>query len=48
LISRNREHLEAAKQEIMGGQPLVLPPDAANAAAAEIGSEEELGPIDVW
>jgi short-subunit dehydrogenase len=53
LISRNKERLEAAKEEIeeFGGRALVLPLDVADAAAVENAAqkvEAELGPIDIW
>jgi NAD(P)-dependent dehydrogenase (short-subunit alcohol dehydrogenase family) len=53
LLARNREALEAARQEVeeRGGRALVLPtdvsdPDQVEAAAEAV--ERQLGPIDVW
>jgi NAD(P)-dependent dehydrogenase (short-subunit alcohol dehydrogenase family) len=53
LLARNREALEAARQEVeeRGGRALVLPtdvsdPDQVEAAAEAV--EKQLGPIDVW
>lgn len=53
LISRGRDGLEAARQEVeaAGGTALVLPTDVANPEAVESAAqavEQELGPIDVW
>lgn len=53
LLARNRERLEAARDEVerLGGKALVLVADVADPeqveeAAAKV--ERELGPIDVW
>ncbi|WP_224958445.1 SDR family oxidoreductase [Geomonas subterranea] len=53
LIARDRERLDAARQEVerLGGRGLVLVGDVADArrveeAASEV--EREFGPIDVW
>lgn len=53
LVARERERLEAAKQEVeaAGGSALVIPADVANANQVEAAAErveQELGPIDVW
>ena len=53
LIARGRERLEAAAGEVraLGGMPLVLPCDVADAQAVEQAAdrvEAELGPIDIW
>ncbi len=53
LIARGRERLDAAAAEVraLGGTPLVLPCDVADADAVEAAAgqaERELGPIDIW
>jgi NADP-dependent 3-hydroxy acid dehydrogenase YdfG len=53
LIARSEEQLEAAADEVrrLGGTPLALPVDVADADAVEAAAdrvERELGPIDVW
>ncbi|HEV2856450.1 MAG TPA: SDR family oxidoreductase [Thermoanaerobaculia bacterium] len=53
LVARNREALEAARQEVeeRGGRALVLPTDVADPEQVENAAEaveRELGPIDVW
>lgn len=53
LIARNRERLEAAKQEVegLGGTALAVPTDVAFADQVESAAERiesELGPIDIW
>ncbi len=53
LIARNKERLEAAKQEVeeAGSRALVVPADVANAREVEDAAErveQELGPIDIW
>src|SRR5919201_153701 len=53
LVSRGRERLEDAKQEVesLGGRALVLPGDVADPATAEDAAartEAAFGPIDVW
>ncbi len=53
LLARGEEGLQGAAEEVrqLGGRPLVLPTDVADAAAVEEAArrvEEELGPIDVW
>jgi NAD(P)-dependent dehydrogenase (short-subunit alcohol dehydrogenase family) len=53
LLARNREALEAARQEVeeRGGRALVLPTDVADPDQVEAAAEaveRELGPIDVW
>lgn len=53
LISRGKERLEAAKQEVeeKGGKAIVFPIDVADAEAVERAAqtlEDEFGPIDIW
>jgi NAD(P)-dependent dehydrogenase (short-subunit alcohol dehydrogenase family) len=53
LIARGRDGLEGARLDVerLGGEPLVLPLDVADAAAvgnAAAQVEEHFGPIDVW
>ena len=53
LLARGVDGLEAARREVvdLGGHPLVIPLDVADAAAVEAAAEAveaELGPIDVW
>ncbi|MES2220589.1 MAG: SDR family NAD(P)-dependent oxidoreductase, partial [Acidobacteriota bacterium] len=53
LIARNREALEACRQEVerLGGEGLVLPLDVSDAPSIEHAAnrlEEAFGPIDVW
>ena len=53
LVARNREALEAARQEVeeRGGRALVLPTDVADPDQVEAAAEaveRTLGPIDVW
>jgi short-subunit dehydrogenase len=53
LIARGRDGLEAAAREVqeLGGEPLVLPLDVADAAAVDKAAaqvERQLGPIDIW
>ncbi|MFL6198465.1 MAG: SDR family oxidoreductase [Thermoanaerobaculia bacterium] len=53
LVARNREALEAARQEVeeRGGRALVLPTDVADPDQVENAAEaveRELGPIGVW
>ncbi|MBU5635226.1 SDR family oxidoreductase [Geomonas sp. Red69] len=53
LFARNRERLEAAREEVerLGGKALVLVGDVADARRVEEAADEverEFGPIDVW
>src|SRR5688500_15247779 len=53
LLARGREALDATAKEVdtVGGTPLVLPLDVADAEAVDAAAahvEAELGPIDVW
>src|SRR5687767_5061196 len=53
LVARNREALEAARQEVeeRGGRALVLPTDVSDPNQVEAAAEaveRQLGPIDVW
>jgi NAD(P)-dependent dehydrogenase (short-subunit alcohol dehydrogenase family) len=53
LIARGRAGLEGAAEDVrrLGGTPLILPCDVADANAVEAAAERverELGPIDVW
>ncbi len=53
LIARGTAGLEAAAEEVraLGGRPLVVPADVADAEAVEAAVERverELGPVDVW
>ncbi|MGH7929498.1 MAG: SDR family oxidoreductase [Candidatus Binatia bacterium] len=53
LLARNREALEAARDEVKaaGGEALVLPADVSNAAQVEAAAdavEKEFGAIDIW
>ncbi len=53
LVARGRAGLEAAARDVerLGGQPLVLPLDVADADAVEEAAERverAFGPIDVW
>ncbi len=53
LLARGRTGLDAAAREVsrLGGRPLVVPVDTADADAVEAAAarvEDELGPIDVW
>jgi short-subunit dehydrogenase len=53
LVARGRAGLEAAAREVeeLGGRPLILQADVAEAEALEAAAEaaeNELGPIDVW
>jgi NAD(P)-dependent dehydrogenase (short-subunit alcohol dehydrogenase family) len=53
LLARGRVGLDAAASEVsrLGGRPLVVPVDTADADAVEAAAarvEDELGPIDVW
>ncbi|MBT9254619.1 SDR family oxidoreductase [Phycicoccus sp. MAQZ13P-2] len=53
LLARGERGLEAAAEEVrgMGGRPLVVPVDVADADAVESAVERvesELGPVDVW
>ncbi len=53
LIARGRAGLEGCAREVreLGGEPLVLPCDVADAEAVEAAAssvEETFGPIDVW
>jgi short-subunit dehydrogenase len=53
LIARSEEQLQATAEEVrrLGGTPLALPCDVADADAVEDAAERaerELGPIDVW
>src|SRR3954452_8677351 len=53
LLARGRAGLEAAAADVrhLGGRPLVVPTDVADADAVEAAAERieaELGPIDVW
>ena len=53
LVARNREALEAARQEVeeRGGRALVLPTDVADPDQVEAAAEaveRQFGPIDVW
>src|SRR4051812_30665238 len=53
LLARDSESLEAAEHDVqrLGGQPLRLPLDVADADAVDAAAEEveqQLGPIDVW
>ena len=53
LIARNREALEACRQEVinLGGEAIILPLDVSDAAAVDNAAtqlEEAFGPIDVW
>ncbi len=53
LLARGRAGLDAAAVEVsrLGGQPLVVPVDTADAEAVDAAAsrvEDELGPIDVW
>lgn len=53
LIARNREALEAAREEVaqLGGEALVFPLDVSDAAAVDQAAsrlEEAFGPIDIW
>ncbi len=53
LIARDREGLEAARQEVEkeGGKAIVLPVDVSDPEAVESAAqaaEEALGPIDIW
>src|SRR5690349_112696 len=53
LVARGQAGLDAAAADVRaaGGEPLVLPADAADPAALEAVAdrvEAELGPIDVW
>jgi NAD(P)-dependent dehydrogenase (short-subunit alcohol dehydrogenase family) len=53
LLARGEAGLDAAAAEVarLGGRPLVVPVDTADADAVEAAAarvEDELGPIDVW
>lgn len=53
LVARGIEGLEGAAQDVeaLGGEPLVLPTDVADAEAVEWAAgevENRFGPIDVW
>ncbi|MHB1131820.1 MAG: SDR family oxidoreductase [Chloroflexota bacterium] len=53
LLARNRERLEAAREEVesLGGTGLAIDLDVADAAAVEAAAasvEQSLGPIDIW
>ncbi|MEV5607721.1 SDR family oxidoreductase [Streptomyces sp. NPDC052225] len=53
LLARGRAGLDAVAREVrdLGGQPLAVPVDVADAKAVEDAAaevEERLGPIDVW
>jgi NAD(P)-dependent dehydrogenase (short-subunit alcohol dehydrogenase family) len=53
LLARSEERLDDAAREVesVGGRPLVIQLDVANAEAVEQAAEQverELGPIDVW
>jgi short-subunit dehydrogenase len=53
LIARDEERLETTAREVkaLGGEPLVLPLDVADAGAIERAAaqvEATLGPIDIW
>src|SRR6185437_8674680 len=53
LLARGEPGLEEASREVetLGGRPLVLPTEIADAAQVEAAAqrvEDELGPIDVW
>ncbi len=53
LLARNREALEAARDEVQaaGGEALVVPADVSNAAQVEAAAdavEKEFGPVDIW
>jgi short-subunit dehydrogenase len=53
LLARNRERLEAARQEVeaLGGRALAISLDVADASAVEVAAQEveaTFGPIDVW
>ena len=53
LIARGRDGLKAAAREVreLGGEPLVLPLDVADAGAVDRAAddvERRLGPIDIW
>jgi NADP-dependent 3-hydroxy acid dehydrogenase YdfG len=53
LLARGEPGLEEARREVetLGGRPLVLPTEIADAAQVEAAAqrvEDELGPIDVW
>jgi short-subunit dehydrogenase len=53
LVARGREGLEGAAEEVrsLGGEPLVLPTDVADAEQVEAAAtavEQELGPITTW
>ncbi|HET6381560.1 MAG TPA: SDR family oxidoreductase [candidate division Zixibacteria bacterium] len=53
LLARGSDGLEGARRDVeaLGGRPLVVPVDVADAEAVEAAAERvetELGPIDVW
>jgi len=53
LLARGKAGLEAAAEEVrsVGGTPMILEADVADAAAVENAAaalEDQLGPIDVW
>lgn len=53
LIARGSTGLEATANEVteLGGQPMIIPLDVADAEAVEEAAtkiEQELGPIDIW
>ncbi len=53
LLARNTDALDAAAKEVveLGGEPLVIPVDVADAQAVDAAAEQvetRLGPIDVW
>jgi len=53
LLARGEDGLEGAEEDVrrLGGTPLAIPTDTADAAAVEDAAERaerELGPIDVW
>ena len=53
LLARDGEGLGQAASEVenLGGQPLPIPTDVADAAQVEAAAqhaEDELGPIDIW
>src|SRR4051794_21364702 len=53
LLARAAESLEAAERDVraLGGEPLAVPVDVADADAVEAAAEtveQRLGPIDVW